>query len=148
MTSNVGADIKRGNIGFFSTTDSDNIENELKKHFKVEFINRIDEIIPFNQLSMNDLVKITSIKINDVADRLKRFSVDFSVDESVINHIAGHAMRKGLGARPIDRIIAKDIEAPLARIILKKSQTGVQRARFDIQDEKITLTKSCPQLQG
>lgn len=148
MTSNVGADIKRGNIGFFSTTDSDNIENELKKHFKVEFINRIDEIIPFNQLSMNDLVKITSIKLNDVADRLKRFPIDFSVDESVINHIAGHAMRKGLGARPIDRIIAKDIEAPLARIILKKSQPGVLRARFDIQDEKITLTKSCPQLQG
>jgi ATP-dependent Clp protease ATP-binding subunit ClpC len=148
MTSNVGADIRRGNIGFFSETASDGIENELKKYFKVEFINRIDEIIQFNQLSMNDLAKITSIKINDVIERLKSFPIDCSVDKSVINHIAHYTMLKGLGARPIDRIIAKDIEAPIARLLLEKNQPCVWRTRFDVQDGKITLTKSCPQLQS
>lgn len=147
MTSNIGAESGINNIGFFSESEGSSLEKELKKHFRVEFINRIDEIIPFSHLSLDDLVEITYIKIQGIIKRLEGFSIDLTISESVINYIAKQALKKNLGARPIDRIIARDIEAPIARLLSEKKLTGIQKVRFDLENEKIALIKLCPQLQ-
>ena len=146
MTSNIGAEATSGNIGFFAESGITSLEKELKKHFRVEFINRIDEIIAFNRLSLDDMVKITSIKINCIIERLKSFPIELFISESVINHIANQAIKKNLGARPIDRIIAKDIEAPIARLLSEKS-SGIRKVRFEIDNDTISMIKLCPQLQ-
>ncbi len=147
MTSNVGANIS-GGIGFLSESKYSDVEKALKNTFKTEFINRIDEIILFNSLTLDDLIKITKNKINDMLSRLNGFPIDLSVSDDVISHIAARALQKNMGARPIDRIISKDIEAPIARLILEKDIREAHRVRFDLQDDKITLIKQCPQFQS
>lgn len=147
MTSNVGTTIG-GGIGFLGDNRYSDVERELKNHFKAEFINRIDEIILFNSLTLEDLSKITRNKINAVISRISGFPIDLSVSDEVISHIARQTLQKNMGARPIDRIISKEIEAPVARLILEKEASEISRARIDLKEEKITLIKQCPQLQG
>ena len=147
MTSNVGADV-RSSIGFLGADKYSNVEKALKNIFKPEFINRIDEIILFNTLTLDDLIKITENKINSVLSRLSSFPIDLSVSDDIISNIATQALQKNMGARPIDRIISKDIEAPIARLILEKDIFKLNCARFDLRDGKIALTKQCPQLQS
>ena len=148
MTSNIGADIRYGSIGFFDNYNNSNVENELKKQFKLEFINRIDEIIPFNLLGQDDLMKIASIKLEEVKEKLKDFPIDLSISDSVIDHIAKKALKCGLGARPIIRMISKEIESPIARLIAEKTPGTLYRVKFELQDNKISLIKQCLQLQG
>ena len=147
MTSNVGATIGNG-IGFLGNNSYSAVEQELKKRFKSEFINRIDEIILFNSLNLEDLYKITQNKINDVMSRIVGFPIDLTVSDNVIHHIAKQALQKNMGARPIDRIISKEIEAPIAKLILSKGASEISRAKIDLNEERITLIKQCPQLQG
>lgn len=147
MTSNVGANTKNGKLGFRNESTDFGVENELKKHFKVEFINRIDEIILFNRLTLDDLAKITLNKLECVRERLQSFPIDLSMSDEVIYHIAKEAMKKNMGARPIDRIISKEIEAPIAKLLLEKNPDAIHRVKFDIKDERISLIKQCPQLK-
>ena len=147
MTSNVGATIGNG-IGFLGNNSYSAVEQELKNRFKSEFINRIDEIILFNPLNLEDLYKITQNKINDVMSRIVGFPIDLTVSDKVIHYIAKQALQKNMGARPIDRIISKEIEAPIAKLILSKGASEISRAKIDLNEERITLIKQCPQLQG
>ena len=150
MTSNAGSDHKGNAPGYTineAKASEDKVKAALKEYFRPEFINRIDEIIPFSHLSLDDLAGITYIKIQGIIKRLEGFSIDLTISESVINYIAKQALKKNLGARPIDRIIARDIEAPIARLLSEKKLTGIQKVRFDLENEKIALIKLCPQLQ-
>ena len=148
MTSNIGANTRYGGIGFFNDSNGLDIENELKKQFKLEFINRIDEIILFNTLNLNDMINITSKELEEVKRKFKDFPIDISISDNVINHIAKEALKKGLGARPIIKIISKEIESPLVRLIIEKNPSTLYRVKFELEDNKISLIKHCMQLQG
>lgn len=127
MTSNVGA--KRAasekRIGFTvddSLNKKDIIEKELKKKFPPEFINRLDEIVYFNELKENDLKKIITLELNNLFYKLKGISKDyiFDYDKTVVEYVYKQIENeKEYGARPILRTIQNDIENRITDLILE-----------------------------
>ena len=130
MTSNVGARLMTSekNFGFIPVEIKDTqneVISELKRIFKPEFINRIDEIIVFNKLSSEDIEKITEKLLSQLKERLKAIGIDAIFDKSVIDKIKDSAINSDYGARPLRREIATLVEDKLSSEILGgKVQSG------------------------
>ncbi|PJC48849.1 MAG: hypothetical protein CO035_01320, partial [Candidatus Omnitrophica bacterium CG_4_9_14_0_2_um_filter_42_8] len=129
MTSNVGADIfrKQGSLGFKSeakeVTYNDTKERlleQVKKTFKPEFLNRIDDTIVFHPLTKDDLYKIIEIEMEEVKARLKEQSVDINLDQSAKDLLIEQGFDPIFGARPLKRTIQRFLEDPLAEEIISK----------------------------
>ncbi len=114
MTSNVGYEV---NLVGFNEMKEDNIISSLKKEFSVSFINRIDDIITFNRLKLDDIKLIINKKLDLVKNKYN--DLDISFDNDVINTIVDKANFKEFGARQIDKIISKDIENIIIDSIIK-----------------------------
>ncbi len=122
MTSNVGAEGFSGSIGGFIKNEANEdkiLIEKLKTRFKTEFINRLDEIIPFEPLSIETLAKISKNRIDELKSRLKTIDIELSVKDAVYVYIANKAYGFSLGARPINRIITNEIENNLSALLLK-----------------------------
>lgn len=128
MTSNVGAskivDNKQA-LGFESGEGAaKNIEElvmeDLKKTFKPEFLNRIDEIIVFNQLEKQDIEEIARRMLKSLTKRLKDMDIDIDFKDEAISALAEAGFDKVYGARPLRRAIQQKIEDPLSELILEK----------------------------
>ena len=116
MTSNIGSQyLLEGN----TKENIDLVKEELKQHFKPEFLNRIDDIIFFNSLD-NSVVKKIALKfINELEERLAKQQITLEVSPSALNQIVEQGFDKIYGARPLKRYIQKEIETPLARKIIE-----------------------------
>ena len=146
MTSNLGSDNYSDGIGFLNGEKSRcSAEKILKNHFRAEFINRVDEIIVFNKLGERDLAKITRIKLSELVERVKQKGYELMVDEDVVNYIAKKAFKANRGAQPIDNLIKKHIEVPLAKFIISE-KNFCDHLKFKIEDDDIILKKDCPEL--
>ncbi|MBU1146840.1 MAG: ATP-dependent Clp protease ATP-binding subunit [Candidatus Omnitrophica bacterium] len=130
MTSNVGAEIfrRQGSIGFKSEkkemTYKDTKEKlleEVKKTFKPEFLNRIDDIIVFHGLTKQDLYKIVEIELKEVKDRLKEQDIEVELDKSAKDILVEKGFDPIFGARPLKRTIQRFLEDPLAEEIIAKN---------------------------
>ena len=145
MTSNVGSG-NNSSVGFLE--DYENSVGEINKYFKQEFINRIFDIIKFKPLSASDLAEIARNKLSVLKERAKKHNVILNIHENVNLEIAKMAKKKKMGARPIDKIIASIIEFPLANAIIENDPSCEIVIEICLVEDKITLKKSCPQLQG
>ena len=126
MTSNVGvADLKAkstGALGFGSSSSEksqdDVLENALRKHFKPEFINRIDVICKFHSLSPADIRAIASILIKRFENSLKERNITLTVTESAMDYVGQRGYDIEYGARPLRRVIEQEIEDTVAEKII------------------------------
>jgi len=115
MTSNIGTQsISSTNLGFVKN-DNNDINNdlmnkEIKKYFKPEFLNRIDDLIIFNSLSMNDLYKIIDLQLNDLRDNMMKKNMKLKINQTAKKIILSEGSHREWGARPIRRIIQNSIE--------------------------------------
>ena len=130
MTSNVGAstlkkqkslgfDIKGNDVDSEYEKMKDNIMEELKRSFKPEFLNRIDDIIVFHSLGQEDLYKIVELMLKVVKDRLKELEININFDEETKKYLANAGLNTTYGARPLRREITKAVEDNLSEEILK-----------------------------
>ncbi|WP_195264627.1 ATP-dependent Clp protease ATP-binding subunit [Clostridium sp. 1001275B_160808_H3] len=130
MTSNVGAhDIKKQNTLGFSTSNSlvdseyekmkKNIMEEIKQQFKPEFINRIDDIIVFHKLKDSDILKIVNLMLNNTIDKLKERKITINLNEDSKQFLVNKGVDTNYGARPLRRIITKELEDKLSEEMLK-----------------------------
>ena len=129
MTSNIGArelkDFGQG-IGFNTTSrkqNSDNhnksvIQKALKRAFSPEFLNRIDDIIIFNNLTKEDINKIIDIEINNLLERIKKLGYQVKISKGAKDFIADKGFDSKFGARPLKRAIQKYFEDPLSEEII------------------------------
>ncbi len=130
MTSNIGSNILNGNnnmLGFSenNTKDTekikhDKLRSELKKKFKPEFLNRIDEIIIFRNLMQNDIRQISKKALDDVSSRLKKLGLNIEFSEYAQIKISEQGFDEKNGARPLYRIIQNKIEDKLCEKILSQ----------------------------
>ena len=129
MTSNIGTrKLKEFGTGVGFDTDykkkyenklsSEVLKKSLSKKFSPEFLNRIDEIVVFNQLHTNEIEKIAKIEINIFITRLKEIDYHVKIDNKVLKFISNKGYDKEFGARPIKRAIQKHLEDPLAKKIV------------------------------
>jgi ATP-dependent Clp protease ATP-binding subunit ClpC len=133
MTSNLGSQqMKAGaRLGFDRTAKTTSTEDERKKrmisdvmieverHFRPEFLNRVDELVVFNPLTHEDLKRIVHIQLKDVEQRLADKGVDLDLSPAAIEFLIGHGYNEDYGARPLRRAIERHIEDPLAEHILR-----------------------------
>ena len=116
VTSNIGSQyLLQGN----NEETRKEVDNELKMHFKPEFLNRIDETIVFRSLNKNDMKQIVTLMLKDLTDRCKsQMDITLHVRDSVKNYIVEKAYEPKYGARPLRRKIQNEIEDQLAEEIL------------------------------
>lgn len=157
MTSNIGAKEANafgGGIGFGShdigktqerTTSI--IEKALKKKFKPEFLNRLDDTMIFNVLTKEDITKIIKLELNKLNDRIKEMGYELKVQKSAIDHICDTGYNPEYGARPLSRAIQKHIEENISdEILLGNIKEGdIIKISYDKKKEKIIVKPSSPE---
>jgi ATP-dependent Clp protease ATP-binding subunit ClpC len=127
MTSNVGTSFvnRSGALGFAGVRDSAEAENHkrieeaLKKTFRPEFINRIDEIIIFEQLSRQDVINIVDLQMKEVSARLSDHGLQIQLTERAKEWLADQGFDEDFGARPLKRALQRYVESPLSVKLLK-----------------------------
>ncbi|WP_430817465.1 ATP-dependent Clp protease ATP-binding subunit [Carboxylicivirga sp. RSCT41] len=149
MTSNIGTrelkDFGRG-VGFTpksSISDQDHakgvIEKALKKAFAPEFINRIDDVIIFNNLEKNDIHKIIDIELKGLYERVEGLGYKLELSDAAKDFIASKGYDIQYGARPLKRAIQKYLEDEMAEVIIQASvsEGDIIKVDFDSKEEKI-----------
>lgn len=146
MTSNVGARLitDKKTLGF-----NDNIDNnkdikkdvmaELKRQFRPEFLNRIDDIIVFSRLSEQEIREIIDLMLNEVKHRLKEQNIEIEIDNSVKEFIEKKGIDMDYGARPLRRTIQSTLEDSIAENILDGNIKPNHLAKLTVKDEKIVI---------
>ena len=150
MTSNAGAQniISPKRLGFASVVDEtedykrmkEGVMDEVKRIFKPEFINRIDEIIVFHSLSKEDIKKIVHIMVKTIGKRSKaQMNITLDTDEKVLEHLAEVGFDEKYGARPLRRAIQTNIEDKLAEAILAGIIKEGDTVQIDLADNEIVV---------
>ena len=152
MTSNIGARLitDKTTLGFsagdkneesqkeYETIKKD-VMGELKKQFRPEFINRIDEIIVFHKLNDEDIKQIIDIMLNQVKKRMKAKDIELEIDDSVKEIIAKKGVDTNYGARPLKRAIQNILEDKIAEEILDGNIKPNKKAVIKVEDDKIVV---------
>ena len=130
MTSNLGTEYinKSGSLGFLSSgSDSDDrdskmkIDKALKSTFRPEFLNRIDEIIMFTKLSLEEMESIVNLQLKELQERMLENEVTMELEPEARKWLASIGYDPAFGARPLRRALQKYIETPLSNLWLSKS---------------------------
>ncbi|NLE24007.1 MAG: ATP-dependent Clp protease ATP-binding subunit [Clostridiaceae bacterium] len=151
MTSNVGARdiVEPKRLGFGSIEENaardyedmkKNVMTELKKTFRPEFINRVDEIIVFHPLSREEIKKIGELMLNETAKRMVQSNIKITFTEEVKEFLADKGYDKIYGARPLKRTIQEHIEDKLAEAILDEKVKEGDSVTISYEDEKIVIS--------
>ena len=153
MTSNIGARLitDKKTLGFASTEDNEEskeYENtkkevlaQLKKEFRPEFINRIDEIIVFHKLLPEEIKQIADIMLKQIVKRLKEQNIEITIDEKAKDLVIKKGTDSTYGARPLRRAIQTMIEDKIAEEIIEGNLKNGEKATITANEEKIVLEK-------
>ncbi|XME04212.1 ATP-dependent Clp protease ATP-binding subunit [Lachnospiraceae bacterium C1.1] len=148
MTSNAGAQaiVEPKHLGFGTEYSKENeykdmknnVMNEVKRIFKPEFINRIDDIIVFRQLNKDDMKDIVTLLSKELIDRAKdQMGIELKISAKVKEHIIDKGSDSKYGARPLRRAIQNMIEDPLAEELLSGRCKAGDKVKLSLKDEKI-----------
>ncbi|MFO7697161.1 MAG: AAA family ATPase [Anaerolineae bacterium] len=150
MTSNIGtslADRKAGTLGFLGMSGdegqdqlTDRLSDSLKRTFRPEFLNRIDETIIFNVLSREDMVRIVDIQLKDIRERLAEQGLALEVTQAAKVWLADQGYDRNLGARPLRRALQRHLENPLSQRLLKGDFGEGDTVSADVNADKNGLS--------
>jgi ATP-dependent Clp protease ATP-binding subunit ClpC len=147
MTSNLGtADLKKAALGFGRSDEhttyekmKEKVHEDLKRHFRPEFLNRIDDIIVFHQLSTDEITEIVDLLIKRVQNQLETQGLGFELTRPAKLLVAAKGYDAALGARPLRRAIQRLIEDPLSEKILWKEFHAGETVVVDAEGEEIVF---------
>ncbi|MDO4217284.1 MAG: ATP-dependent chaperone ClpB [Bacteroidales bacterium] len=143
MTSNMGSNIIQERLADIDTLRSqyvlDETKNEvmglLKQHLRPEFLNRIDEIIMFRPLTKNQIREVVRIQMNQVGKMLEKNNILISTTEEAINHLAEIGYDPAMGARPVKRVIQREILNEMSRQMLEGHISNDSNVIIDVIDD-------------
>lgn len=150
LTSNVGAETikKQGSIGFGVPADSssyervrEKLQEEAKRTFKPEFLNRLDDVIVFRPLTKPNLVEILGLEIAKLANRLQAKSVKIVLDEKAMDLLVQKGYDPAYGARPMRRAVEQYLEDPLAEEVLRGTLHPNEPVNVTVMDNKLVFTQ-------
>jgi len=139
MTSNIGSDILLEESDLEKAREK--IMERVRMHFRPEFINRVDDILFFHSLTKDDLVKIVDIQVKELSKRLSDIGIELQISDSAAEYLAGKGYDSNYGARPLKRLIVKEIETPLSRRIISEELLPGDTVIIDCQDNQIIFKK-------
>ena len=149
MTSNAGIKniTEKKHIGFASKADKEKdyddmkeeVQGELKKIFRPEFLNRLDEIIIFRKLDEPSVEKITKLMLKEFAKRVKAQDIDVSFTDELVKHISKVGFDDVYGARPLRRAIQREIEDKFAEEMLDRKVKPNTSVKVDYKENKVCI---------
>ena len=139
MTSNLGSELLLEEKSSISKTTKDKIFKEIQRHFRPEFLNRIDEIILFEPLKIHEIKKIVNRLISDLNEHIKDKQIVLEAQENAREWIAEKGYDPVYGARPLKRFLQRHIETPLAKILLSETFKEGQKIECYLDKDQLQL---------
>ena len=141
LTTNLGAkDAEKNTIGFDNDFDADNYEDkELKKFFAPEFRNRLDGVVTFAKLGKEVMMKIVGKFLVELKNMVKDKKVDIDITNEALDYLVDKGFDPKMGARPLQRVIDKDIKRPLSRELLFGNLKNGGEVTVDVKDGELVL---------
>jgi ATP-dependent Clp protease ATP-binding subunit ClpC len=143
MTSNLGSELivgRRGPLGFGSSERPadgglrDQLVRRLREAFRPEFLNRIDEIVVFRQLDDEQLRRITDLLLEETRRRMSAQDIAVEFDDDAVGWLAERGHEPEFGARPLRRVIQREVDNPMSRLLLDGRVRRGQRVRVTVRD--------------
>ncbi|MBC7232525.1 MAG: AAA family ATPase [Chloroflexi bacterium] len=151
MTSNIGTQYMPkggGTLGFRTPSEPaetekmrSNIEEALKKTFRPEFLNRIDEVIIFQRLSKEDMKRIVDLQMKDIRQRLREQGLDIQLTEAARDWLAEKGYDPAFGARPLRRTLQRLVESPLSKKLIRGELKPGDELQIDIEHDEVVFRK-------
>ena len=157
MTSNLGTgEISKEPVGFLrDTADNEeskrlkaSVDEAMKRAFRPEFLNRIDEIIVFDSLSKEQIHEIVDLMVAEIEDRLAEHGVTIELTQAAKDWLANEGYDRQYGARPLRRAIQRHIENPLSKLILAQEFSEGSHVIADAGDDGLTFNKAQAPLEA
>ncbi|MCL2838511.1 MAG: ATP-dependent Clp protease ATP-binding subunit [Oscillospiraceae bacterium] len=140
MTSNAGSNEKSNIAGFGGSTgiaNKDKIDRALKDIFRPEFLNRVDEIVMFDELSQAELIEIITLMLADLAEGLSEKGISLNVTNAAKEHIFKNGYHRTFGARPLRRFIQRNIEDRLSDMLLRGEIRGGSAVTVGVREDEL-----------
>ena len=138
MTSNAGSNLNNNSIGFGNTTiNKGKIMDSLKDVFRPEFLNRVDEVVAFDALTQEQLLKIVDLMLNDTQKALNEKDIKMQISKEAKMYILGKGTDIKFGARPLRRAIQRYVEDELSEMILRGTLLDGQNVNIELQEDKL-----------
>ena len=147
MTSNLGADLisKSTEVGFGASEGNldydqmkEKIDKAVKKHFKPEFLNRLDDRVIFHPLDRTAILEVIDLEINKIQKRLNKKDIHIHLDDAAKDFLVEKGYLPEMGARPLRRTIEEYVEGPLAELILRHPNEG-RRCLVTVEGDHLKL---------
>jgi ATP-dependent Clp protease ATP-binding subunit ClpC len=157
MTSNIGADIikNQSGLGFRKKTAETTYEQtkemlmkEVERHFRPEFLNRVDEIIMFHQLTKEDLKQIVDIELAKVRSRLAAQSLELALTDEAKEYLINQGYNPDFGARPLRRAIEHLVEDHISEELLRGAYRGMGRITISMREGHLYFEASAPEAKA
>mgnify|MGYP003338932492 FL=1 len=140
LTSNLGSE-------FIQVNKSDKLDERtkekvmevVKKSFRPEFVNRLDDIIVFDRLQKEEIKEIVKIQVNNLKNILKDKNLTFSITDKAVEWLASKGFDQEYGARPLKRAIQKYIQNPIANLILDMKDKKLDEIKIDVDGDQLIL---------
>ncbi len=142
MTSNIGSEFLMegvSSIGEIKPDARDRVTAELRRHFRPEFLNRVDEVILFKPLVQDEIERIVELMLDDLRARLADRRIALIVTEQARRFIANRGFDPIFGARPLRRFIAREVETQIGRALLRDAVPDGSTITVDVRDDQIVV---------
>lgn len=148
MTSNIGVSkiSKSTSVGFIEASADESYEamkgmllEEVKNYFRPEFINRLDDIIVFNQLSKQNVREIAELLLKDFISRLEKLGYHFNINDALLDYLLTHGYDVVYGARPIKRLIVSEIEDYVTDLIIEDKIEMNETIELSVVEDKLVI---------
>ena len=143
MTSNLGSHILLNDgmkDGTLSDTTKEKVNQLLRASFKPEFLNRIDDIVFFTPLTQDAIERIVRLQIEALAERIREMDIQLQTTDKAVQLIANEAYSPEFGARPVQRFIQKEVETPIAKLVLAGNATAGKTVQIDEKDGNLVFS--------
>ena len=143
MTSNAGQGIKNTSVGFAAENSKDkpdSARSSMSQFFKPEFLNRLDDVIEFKELTKDDLIKIVNLMLDDVNNMVKNQGLQITVSDDAKKKLVEEGYNPAMGARPLRRTIQEEIEDKVADY--KLDHPAAKNLLANVSDNKIVISES------
>ena len=143
MTSNAGQGIKNTSVGFAAENSKDkpdSARSSMSQFFKPEFLNRLDDVIEFNELTKDDLIKIVNLMLDDVNNMVKNQGLQITVSDDAKKKLVEEGYNPAMGARPLRRTIQEEIEDKVADY--KLDHPAAKNLLANVSDNKIVISEN------
>ena len=143
MTSNAGSNTKSNSVGFDRTADEqgkDRAMKALQDFLRPEFINRVDEIVYFHQLTQENFRDIAGLMLTELKDSLAQRGITFTWEDSFLDYLVKKSYSAAYGARNLRRLLQKELEDAIAQQIINSWQHPLTSFHAAAKDGELSLT--------